>query len=404
MAVPARVWSPICAIAFALGCSDSSDGNRSINIEVPTGGAAGAAGSNVGGTTNTGGSSTAGSANQGGSASGSAGQSTGGQAGNAATAGSGGSVQTNALAFVSPTEGQTFSQMGIPALTTLPLSVSAGTAIASVSYSISGGATLGSSTVAPNFALSPQIDNSGDLTLIANGIDSSGASIATTEVSVHLDPAPSGMSCLDTLTWLGVDWTATEARGVVDAIHVHSEINGVLFANGTNDEPMGDPVACEFMKTLWQFANVLKERNIHRVGTLGSYCYRCCCSWSDTNYCRGPNDPEPDCSANGYSNHSWGRAVDVRYLYRDDGVIFDVNDPTHWVISTAGDTCVDGIAEQSGMSLEMYSIACQVQQGGFFKTILTPNYNDAHRNHWHMDIGETGTPTTTTIHSIDAHE
>jgi len=208
------------------------------------------------------------------------------------------------------------------------------------------------------------------------------------------------MSCRERLTAEGVSFKVTTARGVVDAVNILGPLHGVLFASGTNTTPMGDPVACEFAQTLLKFADLAKARGFVRIGTLGSYCYRCCCSWSTTNYCRTLADPEPDCSANGYSNHSFGRAVDVRYLYKADGTRYDINDARHWVKYSTTETCTKGIAAQTGISKELYALACEATASKTFGIVLTPNYNDAHRNHWHMDIGRT-TPTSWSTKSLD---
>lgn len=203
--------------------------------------------------------------------------------------------------------------------------------------------------------------------------------------------------CQKSLVARGIQFKPTKARGVVDAVMVTGPVGGVLFASGKTTAPAGDPVACEFVKTMEAMGKVLKEHGFVRVGTLGSYCYRCCCSWSETNYCRGPDDPEPDCGSNGYSNHSWGRAVDVRYLVKEDGTTYDVNDPGDFVAYGGTDTCGAGIAGQSGISLEMYNVVCDTHKKKVFSTILTPNYNDAHRNHFHMDIGKSGPATGATV-------
>ena len=224
-------------------------------------------------------------------------------------------------------------------------------------------------------------------------IDTSVAEASSTDAKPAADTG--GTACQADLTAKGVKFKLTAARGVVDAVNVLGPINGVLFASGTNTTPIGDPMACAFVQTMWKFADLLKVHGFVRVGTLGSYCYRCCCAWSATNYCRKLTDPEPDCSANGYSNHSWGRAVDVRYLYKADGTRYDINDATHWVKwGTATETCTKGLAAQTGISKELYTLACQASQTKVFGTTLTPNYNSAHRNHLHMDIGQAGLPTS----------
>ncbi len=208
------------------------------------------------------------------------------------------------------------------------------------------------------------------------------------------------LSCFEDLTKRGVPFKKTTARGVVDAVTVPGPINGVTFATDTTGKPTSQPMACEFVRTLFAFAEILKGRNIHKVGTLGAYCYRCCCSWSATNFCRGATDPEPDCGANGYSNHSFGRALDVRYLYLDDGRTLDIDKNSDFKV-TPGGTCTTAKASQTGTSKLLYDLVCEVAEAKVFTTILTPNYNAVHRNHLHMDTGKSGIPGGTTVRSLE---
>ncbi|MBI2390478.1 MAG: extensin family protein [Deltaproteobacteria bacterium] len=232
-------------------------------------------------------------------------------------------------------------------------------------------------------------------------IDAKADASADVKPDVATDAA-GATACRADLAAKGLKFKTTTARGVVDAVNVLGPINGVLFASGTGTTPMGDPIACAFVQTLWRFADLLKERGFTRVGTLGSYCYRCCCSWSETNYCRKMGDPEPVCGSSGYSNHSWGRAVDVRYLYKPDGTRYDINDPKHWVIwGVAAETCTKGLAAQTGISKELYTLACMAAQQKIFGITLSPNYNSAHRNHLHSDIGASGTPSSWYVRSLD---
>jgi hypothetical protein len=206
-------------------------------------------------------------------------------------------------------------------------------------------------------------------------------------------------TCFDKLTARGIGYKKTIARGVVDAVNVTDPlINGVGFNATTTTAPLSDPIACEFVLTLYDFAAVLKKRGVASVGSLGSYCYRCCCAWSETNFCRGLNDPEPDCSKDGYSTHSWGRAIDIRYVKFADGSSADINTTTDWMKAT-DDTCGAALAKQTGMSAKLYSIVCEAASLNLFGDMLTPNYNSAHRNHWHLDTGKSAQAGSTFVKS-----
>jgi hypothetical protein len=210
------------------------------------------------------------------------------------------------------------------------------------------------------------------------------------------EPAPK--ACLDQLKDLGIPFEPTQARGVIDAVTVKGRIGGIMFASEEKTTPAQSPMACEFVLTLNKFAAVLKAKGVDRIGTLGSYCYRCCCSWSETNQCRSLNDPEPTCS-NGYSNHSWGRAIDIRYVYTTKGERFDINDAKTWVVSPSSGTCTTGLSKQTGASKFLYEIACDAAKAQVFSTMLTPNHNEAHRNHFHFDIGQSGPAKGFTVKS-----
>ncbi len=301
------------------------------------------------------------------------------------------------LEVVKPSEGQVHVQTGLPPMTDVSFEVLAGPGIAKVEYVIETGFSLGDSTAAPSFPLTYPYEYPGDRWAEARGFDGNGAQVASDIVNFVVK-APAATGCLEQLDQLGVQYTTTSAKGVVDGVKLAGPINGVLFAKTDTDQPSTDPMACEFVLTLWKFADVLKAHGFNKVGTLGSYCYRCCCAWSQTNYCRGPNDPEPDCSQNGYSNHSWGRAMDMRWLYKSTGEVYDVNDPTDFVKwPSSSETCTAALAAQTGISKELYSLVCDQADKGVFGICLTPNYNSVHRNHFHCDIGQSGTPTSNKV-------
>ncbi len=325
-----------------------------------------------------------------------------------------GPVAPDYLEVADPFDGEVHVQVaGTPPLAQVDFAVLAGSDIASVEYVIETDFSLGISYTAPNFPLTYQYQYPGARWAEARGYDINGVQIATaignfvveapaTTTPPPTMPPPSTGNCLDDLALSGVPFSSTSAKGVVDAVNIDGPINGVLFARGETSNPSGDPMACEFVKTLFAFADLLKEHGITRVGTLGSYCYRCCCSWSTTNYCRGPSDPEPSCSS--YSNHSWGRAIDIRYFYTADGTKYDINSNSVWVKwGDRNTTCTSGLAAQSGFSRTLYEVGCQATIRQIFGSVLTPNYNSAHRNHFHMDIGRSGTPSSHSTRALGGY-
>ncbi len=371
-----------------LGCGASGAGERDSDGE-PSGvsgaggaGAAGAAGMGASGAT----------AGAGGEA---------GLGGASGSAGAAGAVQGAVIEITSPVSGAVLRQVpGSPPKAAVHFEVVAAPAVAAVEYRTETAYSLGVSRLTPGFPLDFGYEYVGERWAEAIAFDANGAELGRDTVDFTIaPPLVTGGDCYAELDALGVSYTRTSARGVEQAVHVKGPIGGVTFSSGTSTNPMGDPVACEFVKTLHAFAALLTERGFVRVGTLGSYCYRCCCAWSETNQCRSLSDAEPNCGSSGYSNHSWGRAVDVRYLWKANGTRYDINDPSHFVMASGG-TCTGAIGAQTGISLELYQLACLASSRRIFGTTLTPNYNAAHRNHFHMDIGRSGTPSSFITRSL----
>jgi hypothetical protein len=203
-------------------------------------------------------------------------------------------------------------------------------------------------------------------------------------------PAASSGPCIDQLKALGVSFEKTTERNVVDAVRLTGPLNGITIADGTKQGSSNQAFSCALVRTLHTFMGALKDDGFTRIGTLGSYCLRCCCAYKQgTNECRSGSDPFPQCGSKGLSNHSYGRALDIRYLTKSDGTTYDLNDNGTWVrygsFQSKVDTCGAGIKAQSGTSKMLYQIACD--NASIFTTWLTANHNGDHRNHWHVDVG-----------------
>ncbi len=161
-------------------------------------------------------------------------------------------------------------------------------------------------------------------------------------------PGASSGPCLDQLKALGVSFEKTTQRNVVDAVHLTGPLNGITIADTTKTTTTKQAFSCALVRTLHTFMGQLKDDGFVRIGTLGSYCLRCCCAYKQgTNECRSASDPFPQCGSKGLSNHSYGRALDIRYLVKGDGTSYDLNDPQTWVrygnFQSKVDTCGAGL-------------------------------------------------------------
>jgi hypothetical protein len=86
------------------------------------------------------------------------------------------------------------------------------------------------------------------------------------------------------------------------------------------------------------------------------------------------------------SQHAYGLAMDVTAFKLKDGRTLDVERDFHGKI--AEPVCGPGaeLTPVTPEATELRNIVCAIARTGMFHNLLTPNYNTAHRNHFHFDI------------------
>lgn len=84
------------------------------------------------------------------------------------------------------------------------------------------------------------------------------------------------------------------------------------------------------------------------------------------------------------SAHALGTAIDVaRFELRDGGELSVLDD---WTNRERGaDPCLTRGSDTAAARL-MRRLVCRASQQDLFQTVITPHYNDAHRNHVHLEI------------------
>lgn len=86
------------------------------------------------------------------------------------------------------------------------------------------------------------------------------------------------------------------------------------------------------------------------------------------------------------SQHAYGLAVDIFSLTFADGETLEVQDA--WV-PKIGQVVCGPEASSAGLKaaeIRLRNIVCDVARAGLFHHLLTPNFNNAHSNHFHFDI------------------
>jgi hypothetical protein len=225
----------------------------------------------------------------------------------------------------------------------------------------------------------------GEIRLVARGFDGDGQEVARDAVSITVDP-PSDPSCHAMLNQLGLDWEPTSpSEGIDDPIMLEPHIRGVDYRFVTSDEPTRMLMDCELAPRLVQVAELVKEFNIDEIVHVGIYNYRCI----------GGGDPDSgDCTP---SQHAFARAIDF-HAFGVEGSETTYNVETDWVI-TEGETCPGDPADRADEVL--HEIACRMWSERIFQVVLTPNYNSAHRNHFHVDMSEGSMFIEQTVRGVD---
>ena len=81
------------------------------------------------------------------------------------------------------------------------------------------------------------------------------------------------------------------------------------------------------------------------------------------------------------SFHTMGLGLDLFAFHQADGTVLSVLDD--FVETPAETTCE--ASRPRGAAGTLLAIACDLAASHDFSSVLTPNYNDGHRNHFHLD-------------------
>lgn len=127
---------------------------------------------------------------------------------------------------------------------------------------------------------------------------------------------------------------------------------------------------CELAPRLHHLSRIVQRYGVDEVIHIGIYNYRCI----------GGGDPDSGtCTP---SMHAQARAIDIWGLglaASNDEYVLERD----WVISP-GETCPG--APRGAADRILHEVACALWSEGTFQIVLTPNYDAAHRNHFHVDM------------------
>jgi len=144
-------------------------------------------------------------------------------------------------------------------------------------------------------------------------------------------------------------------------VTLRSPVGGVSYRYVTQAESRPMFMSCHLANALDRLSQLLEEFDVVEVGHIGTY------------NCRLIS------GTNTLSQHGLGFAIDLKWFRRSDGFVFDVED--HWEHGVT-----ENFATEEGALL--YSLAWQMHTRQIFNIVLTPNFNAAHDNHFHVDLTE----------------
>jgi hypothetical protein len=180
--------------------------------------------------------------------------------------------------------------------------------------------------------------------------------------------------CEAELTVRKIPFTRETAKGVLAPVRLDGPLHGVAFrSNDKNDERRATSIwevaDCRLVLALDDFAEILASHDITEVRHYSMY--------------RRPPERWPADKIG--TRHHGGLALDAARFIKADGSKLDVLDDFKGrrYRKVCGENAPKGKTPEAR---ELRQIVCEAMDRGLFSVILTPNFNRAHRNHFHLEV------------------
>ncbi len=297
------------------------------------------------------------------------------------------SVVEPAITITDPMDGATFARSGIDMGDWVAfVDVEVGVAgVETLELQVDGDARARIDAPVATESVTLTLRGNGTRTITAVGLDGAGLERARDQITVEVTPPDDG-SCHAMLDALELDWEPSgPQQGIADPVYVEPYFGSVAFRYVSRDSPTRLLMDCELAPRLHHLSMVLEELGIDEAIHIGIYNYRCI----------GGGDPDSGtCTP---SQHAYARAIDL-WGFGLAGSDTEYVLERDWII-TGGATCPGTATDEADRVL--HEIGCRMYEEGIFETILTPNYNDAHRNHFHVDMTEGRMFIETSVAGVD---
>jgi hypothetical protein len=188
--------------------------------------------------------------------------------------------------------------------------------------------------------------------------------------------AMSPSTCLAGLNQRHIPFTREEPkRGVEIPVRLTGRVGGVLYRTDYPDGERGsvpwEVFDCRLVLALDDLSEILRAHSVGEVRIFSAW-RPPAKSWPMTEWGR---------------RHQGALAVDVRELRKDTGEVLNILDQFHGKLGAA--LCTPGApppSPDSPEARELHDIVCAAADAHIFNSILTPNYNPPHKNHFHLEV------------------
>ncbi len=197
--------------------------------------------------------------------------------------------------------------------------------------------------------------------------------VARAEMPAVRYAAMSQDDCEAELTTRGIGFTRETAKGVLAPVRLRGPLHGVAFRTNLREEARATTIwelaDCRLILALDDFSQILAAHEIVEVRHYSMY-RAAPKRWADDKI---------------GSRHNGGLALDAARFIKKNGTALDVL--ADFKGRRHRDVCgKKAPAGNTAAARELREIACAAVEQGLFNVVLTPNYNRAHRNHFHLEV------------------
>jgi hypothetical protein len=165
------------------------------------------------------------------------------------------------------------------------------------------------------------------------------------------------------------------ARGVLAPVRLTGKLHGVSFHSGLPASQRAtspyEILDCRLVLALDDFANILSKYDIVEVVHMSVYRPPSVRGWAAGRLGK---------------QHDGALAIDAGSFIRKDGTTLQVERDFHGAIGAPTCGAGTGPSVSSPEAIMLRRLVCEAADAHLFNVELTPDYNWAHRNHFHLEV------------------